>query len=58
MIKTANITDALIRNVDAPRKWYKNPPSVNPIILAKLLPYLVLHLDELPPRVSKVMIIL
>ena len=47
MIKTANITDALIRNVDARRKWYKNPPSVNPIILAKLLPYLVLHLDEL-----------
>jgi hypothetical protein len=36
MIKTANITAALIRNVAAPRKWYKNPPTVNPIILAKL----------------------
>lgn len=38
MIKTVNITPALIliRNVIPPRRLYKSPPIVSPMMLAKL----------------------
>ncbi len=36
MIKTVNITPELIRKVVAPNILYKSPPTVSPIILAKL----------------------
>ena len=36
MIKTANITPALIRKVVAPIVLYKRPPVINPIMLARL----------------------
>ena len=35
MTKIVNITAALIRKVAAPIELYKNPPKVNPTILAR-----------------------